>query len=151
VAWSGGPIEVLVIDIAKSTEVADHVAASFFPALVPGRSIVVQQDFLHEAQPWLPVQMELFGGHFVPLAKVGPHGMSYLCTASVAGADIAAARTGALDDSAMLGLLQAAQTRFAGRAFARQFEKAMARLSANPGLRTAGALRKAGSRQGPAG
>ena len=55
--WTGEPIEILSVDAAKGAAMADHVAAEFFPALVPGRSIVVQQDYLMAVQPWLSAQM----------------------------------------------------------------------------------------------
>ncbi len=42
-----GDIEVLFIDLAKHWTVNDHVVRAFFPRLIPGRSIVVQRDYLH--------------------------------------------------------------------------------------------------------
>jgi hypothetical protein len=43
------PIEFLFIDAIKSWELADHIARSFFPRLIPGRSLIVQQDFGYHA------------------------------------------------------------------------------------------------------
>src|SRR5919201_7004744 len=39
IGWSGGPIDVLFLDILKSWEINDAVLRDFFPALVPGRSV----------------------------------------------------------------------------------------------------------------
>lgn len=59
------PIEILFIDLAKHWETSDHVVRAFFPRLVPGRSIIVQQDYLyHVWTGWLPVTMEYFSEYF---------------------------------------------------------------------------------------
>jgi len=44
--WSRGPIELLIIDAAKHANTGDHIASTYFPHLIPGRSLVVHQDFL---------------------------------------------------------------------------------------------------------
>ncbi|HGG05640.1 MAG TPA: hypothetical protein ENK28_09300, partial [Aliiroseovarius sp.] len=67
--WTGGDIEVLVMDASKSTKASDHMAAKFFPHLIPGQSLVVQQDYLHWKQPWIAVQMERMANWFTPVAK----------------------------------------------------------------------------------
>jgi len=53
--WEGGPIGVLMVDAAKSWELASAILASFGPALVPGRSLVVLQDYQHWSTPFLPL------------------------------------------------------------------------------------------------
>lgn len=63
---TGGPVSILAVDAAKGAAVADHVAAEFFPALVPGRSVVVQQDYLISVQPWLCAQMVMLADCFLP-------------------------------------------------------------------------------------
>jgi hypothetical protein len=40
------PIEFLFIDAQKSWLLGQSIAQTFFPALVPGNSYVVQQDFV---------------------------------------------------------------------------------------------------------
>jgi hypothetical protein len=62
--WSGSPIEILFIDIAKSWEINAHVVSEFFPALIPGRSVMVQQDLVHWAYPWCAIVMEALADHF---------------------------------------------------------------------------------------
>ncbi len=49
--WQHQPIEILMIDIAKSESLGKRVVEVFFPDLVPGLSIVGHQDYHH---PWLP-------------------------------------------------------------------------------------------------
>jgi hypothetical protein len=56
--WTGGPIEVLFVDAAKSWELVNAILAGFAHALVPGKSRVVLQDYrLHDAY-WLPLIFE---------------------------------------------------------------------------------------------
>jgi hypothetical protein len=59
--WDGSPVAVLFVDLSKTTEINDHLLATFFPALKPG-SIIVQQDFLFFRNPWLyPTMRKLEG------------------------------------------------------------------------------------------
>jgi len=62
--WLGRPIEILFVDVAKTWQINEHLVRSFFPSLIPGVSLVVQQDYLHEWLPWLHVTMESFADHF---------------------------------------------------------------------------------------
>jgi hypothetical protein len=57
--WSGGPIEVLFLDVLKSWEINDAVLRDFFPSLVPGRSVIVHQDYGWGDTPWIPITIEL--------------------------------------------------------------------------------------------
>lgn len=43
------PIEMLFIDAMKTWQLAQTIVASFFPRLIPGLSVVVQQDFVSHA------------------------------------------------------------------------------------------------------
>ena len=59
------PIEILFIDLAKHWTVNDDLVRRFFPKLVPGHSIVIQQDYLyHIGTGWLPITMEFFSEYF---------------------------------------------------------------------------------------
>ncbi len=40
------PVEFLFVDAMKSWKLAEKIIANFFPLLIPGKSIVVQQDFI---------------------------------------------------------------------------------------------------------
>jgi hypothetical protein len=59
IGWSGGPIEVLFLDVLKSWEINDAVMRDFFPSLIPGRSVIVQQDYGCGYMPWIPISVEL--------------------------------------------------------------------------------------------
>jgi hypothetical protein len=56
--WSGDPIEILFIDVCKTWEVNAHVVREWFPSLIPGGSVVVQQDLVHWLYPWCAIVME---------------------------------------------------------------------------------------------
>jgi hypothetical protein len=57
--WAGGPIDVLFLDVLKSWEINDAVLRDFFPSLVPGRSVIVHQDYGWGEHPWIPITVEL--------------------------------------------------------------------------------------------
>jgi hypothetical protein len=59
--WSGGPIDVLFLDVLKTWEVNDAVLRDFFPCLRPGRSVIVHQDYGSGWLPWIPISVELMG------------------------------------------------------------------------------------------
>lgn len=62
--WQLGPVEILFLDICKSPAINAHMIAEFFPHLIPGRSIVVQQDYHHPYLPWIHVTLEALAGSF---------------------------------------------------------------------------------------
>jgi predicted O-methyltransferase YrrM len=61
--WDGTPIEILFIDIAKTASLNSNVAAQFFPSLLPGRSIILQQDYFHCWHPYIHITMEYLRDH----------------------------------------------------------------------------------------
>jgi hypothetical protein len=67
IGWSGGSIEVLFLDVLKAWEINDAVLRDFFPSLVPGRSVIVQQDYGYGDTPWIPITMELLRDSLVLL------------------------------------------------------------------------------------
>lgn len=58
VGWKGDPIELLVLDVLKSWQTNDKVCGQFFPCVLPGRGVIVHQDYVHEWCPWIPITME---------------------------------------------------------------------------------------------
>jgi hypothetical protein len=65
--WHGGPIEILFVDLSKTWELNDLIVDQFFPSLIPGRSVLVQQDFVFAICPWVPLTMEYLADHFEPV------------------------------------------------------------------------------------
>ena len=66
--WPGDPIELLFVDLAKTWELNDFIVANFFPSLIAGHSVVVQQDFVFAICPWVALTMEHLAEYFEPLA-----------------------------------------------------------------------------------
>lgn len=139
--WPGDPIEVLVVDAAKTARLADHIAAEFFAALIPGRSVLVHQDFLHEVQPWLPAQMALLSDHFRPMARILPDCMAFLCTRPVTPDALAAARVADLADADLAALLRRAARWMDGVVSRGRFGAQIRALQRAPGARAAWDLR----------
>jgi SAM-dependent methyltransferase len=70
--WSAGPLEILFIDIAKHWKVCDWVTWQFFPWLIPGKSLVIQQDYLyHHWVAWLHITMEFYSDYFEYVCDTG--------------------------------------------------------------------------------
>jgi hypothetical protein len=116
VQWEERPIEVLFIDIAKTWELGDVVNRRFLPLLVPGRSIVVQQDMAHAFCPWLAITMELLTEHFELLGYVEHNSVVYRCRAPIAHEALPELR--ALSADRKVALLDQAIARFEGTAHA---------------------------------
>lgn len=66
------PIKILFVDVAKTPLLNQHVFEQFFPCLVPGESLIVQQDFFFDRLPWIKVLMGYLADHFEWLGQVGP-------------------------------------------------------------------------------
>lgn len=139
--WTGGPVGIAAIDAAKTPEVADRIAAQVFPALIPGRSVVIHLDALHSAQPWLAVQMARLATALRPLGRVSRNGLVFGCTAPVTPDLIFAARTARLDDAALIAAVQNAADTFAPAIPRPRFRAMVQTVKANPGVRVAWKMR----------
>ena len=144
--WSGEPIEILSVDAAKGAAMADHIAAEFFPALVPGRSILVQQDYLMAVQPWLPAQMVALRDHFLPLAHVPRVGLVFLAVAPVTPAALEAARVGQLTDGKLMQRVREAAAWHEGMVQLGRFKAMLEEIKANPGVRLGWQMKQAARR-----
>jgi Methyltransferase domain len=80
IGWTGEPIEILFIDISKHWSINDVLLTDFFPCLMPGHSIVIQQDFVFEWCPWLALTMEYLADYFEYVAFVEHNSTVYLHT-----------------------------------------------------------------------
>jgi hypothetical protein len=70
IGWSGGRIDVLFLDVLKSWKINDAVLRDFFPSLVPGRSVVVHQDYGWGYMPWIPITVELMWDSLTPIDRL---------------------------------------------------------------------------------
>jgi hypothetical protein len=142
--WVGGPIEILSVDAAKGSAMADHIAVEFFPALVPGRGILVQQDYLMAVQPWLSAQMVGLREQFLPLAHVPKVGMVFLCVAPVTPEALAAGRVDSLTDGKMMQRARDAAKWHEAMVPRGVFKAMLEQIKANPGVRLGWQMRRAG-------
>lgn len=88
--WPNRPIEILFNDVSKSVELNAHVIGTFFPHLIPGRSVLIQQDY-YDDHFWVAVSMEKLAPYFEKFA--GPVGgtSAYLNIAPIPVRDLKAA------------------------------------------------------------
>lgn len=63
-AWDGSPIEIAFIDVCKTIRLNAHVSREFYPALAPGASTLVNQDFFFDRLPWIRVTMGYLKDYF---------------------------------------------------------------------------------------
>jgi hypothetical protein len=56
--WNGEPIELLFVDLAKNDELHKHIVEQFYPSLIPGRSLLIHQDFYHPWHPYIHISMQ---------------------------------------------------------------------------------------------
>jgi hypothetical protein len=81
--WTGGPIEILFIDICKLWHVNDYVTREFFPQLIPGRSLVIQQDFFHHREYWIIITHEILQEFFEYIGFVKWNSAVFRCVKPV--------------------------------------------------------------------
>ncbi|MEM1429479.1 MAG: class I SAM-dependent methyltransferase [Pseudomonadota bacterium] len=136
-AWTGGPIELLVMDASKAAVTGDAMAETFFPYLLPGASLVISQDYLHWSQPWVPAQMDALSAFFRPVAHAPRDTVIFACERVPDRAALEAARIAGLDDAALDAHLSNAEAQVSDWGLAPRFADMRAALAANPGKRRA--------------
>lgn len=133
--WRGGTISVLGIDAAKSPGALDRIAEIFYPSLIPGRSIIVQQDFLHWKVPWIAAHMQRMLHWFRPVACCPGNSVLFLCQVLVDHHALEAGRVAALDDTCFLRDLRAMRSTLSGFGIDRRVAKLAESMALNPGMR----------------
>jgi hypothetical protein len=102
-----GPIEILFLDLIKQENVAHFVVGSFFRKLIPGRSIVIQQDYFFDGLEYLKPFQEYFSDKFEFVGEIGSSAV-FRCIAPIAMKDISRFRTAMQDGDFRLRLARAA-------------------------------------------
>jgi hypothetical protein len=136
-SWDEAPIEILIVDAGKNTMLCDSIAKTFFRSLIPGKSLVVHQDYMHHKQPWLAVQMELMSEYFEPVAYCAPDTVVFLNTRQIDDAALDVGRTDNLEDKAFMNTLRAARKTFDPLDIAVPFKAIIEAVKANPSVRNA--------------
>ena len=143
-SWSGAAIELLIMDASKSSATADRFAEMFYPSLIPGHSLVVQQDYLHWKLPWIAAQMELMADSFTPVAFAPHHTIVFRCDAPVDGEILARGRVCGLSQTQMTTLLRDARKRLRALGVARKVITLIKAAQANPGVEQASKMAQPG-------
>lgn len=137
IGWHGGDIEILVMDASKTAQTMDQMSALFFPHLIPGHSIVVQQDFLWWQQPWIAVQMALLAEYFEPVVHVHRDSVSFLYKQEIPAEMLETLRVAELDDAVFIEQLRAMKQAVKPLRIDRAMRQLIASVKANPGQRAA--------------
>lgn len=135
--WSGGAIEILAIDAAKSAVATDRIAEIFFPSLIPNRSVVLHQDLLHWKVPWLPAQMEWLADCFTPVAFCPRDTVAYLCTSVPDSEALARGAVRGRRDNEVSAAIEAARGRLSRWPVDHRFAEQIDALTLNPNCRRA--------------
>ena len=62
-------IEIFFLDVCKTSEI-NHAMTQLFSRGIPGKSIVIHQDFVHEWLPWIRVTMGYLHEYFEPIGNL---------------------------------------------------------------------------------
>lgn len=61
---SSQPVEICFLDILKTPAINRFAIKNFFPALMPGKSYVVHQDYFYHRHPYIKIFQEFFSDYF---------------------------------------------------------------------------------------
>ena len=62
--WDKKPIEFLLIDAMKTWDLANGIVRHFYPSLIPGKAMILHQDFAHHFAPWIHMLQWKFREYF---------------------------------------------------------------------------------------
>src|SRR5262249_14044753 len=96
-------------DVAKSPQIWDHLVKTFFPSLIPGRSLLVLQDYLYQGcGPWHHVVMEKLAAFFSPIGDTGLNSALFAYHGGLSEAAIAEAAWDRIDPAGKMELMEQA-------------------------------------------
>jgi hypothetical protein len=70
VAWDKSPVEYMMIDAMKDWEVALRIVREFYPCLIPGKAIIIHEDFCHHYTSWIHLIQYRLRDYFKPLNAI---------------------------------------------------------------------------------
>ena len=76
------PVEILFLDILKAPGLCLRAFRLFYSKLIPGRSVVVHQDYFFEELPWIKTHQEALAAYFDFVGEIGSSAV-FLCTKKV--------------------------------------------------------------------
>jgi hypothetical protein len=110
--WQGGAIEILFIDLAKTPKTNGFILESFFKNLIPNRSIIIQQDYLHFQTPWLVATMELLHPKIELVSWTRDYSVLFVCNEIPTAEELDGGRYNRLSVSEVERLFVQARDRF---------------------------------------
>lgn len=114
IGWDGSPIEILFLDVIKASHISDSILRDFFPALIAGGSVLVQQDYVHESHFWIHVTMEFLHEYFTYVEFVELSSTVYLLQKPIPRHVLDACMWDALRDDDKFRLMDSAIDRWQG-------------------------------------
>ncbi len=108
-------IEILFNDLSKSIDIGDFINRSMFPKLIPGKSVLVQQDYLFgEWTGWLHVAMEEFSDYFELIDYTYVNSVAFHYRKAITPEALERGRVSKMTASYMRALSDRAIARFSG-------------------------------------
>ena len=135
------PTEILFVDCCKDWDTNDVVARRFYPLLVPGLSIIIQQDYLHFQHPWLIATMEALHPRVKAVASTAENSMIFACYEAITPRDIDAAIGMSTQPDKVRELICRAQDRFEDPTIKHYIGQHLVALEKNPSARFSWDLR----------
>jgi len=87
------PIEICFLDVLKTPEISSYCLSKFMPRLIPGRSVVIQQDYFFEQLPYIKTHQEFLRDHFTYIGEICSSA-AFLCTSPIPEEKLAQIREG---------------------------------------------------------
>jgi hypothetical protein len=81
------PIEILFLDVLKHEKISEFALGAYFPKLLAGRSIVIQQDYFFDGLPFIRVHQEAFADAFEYLGEIGSSAV-FRCLRPIPAAEV---------------------------------------------------------------
>lgn len=76
------PVEILFLDILKAPGLSLRAFQMFHSRLIPGRSVVVHQDYFFEELPWIKTHQEALADYFDFVGEIGSSAV-FLCRKAI--------------------------------------------------------------------
>lgn len=140
--WQGGPISILIMDASKTARATDKMASLFMPHLIPGKSLLIQQDELHWKEPWVAAQMQGMAEYFAPLCHIPGTSVTYLCTKSPDRRAMRKGKTSRLTDEELQDALMRTKKRLSALNVAALVDRQIKGLRLNPNARKSWLFKK---------
>lgn len=109
------PIEILFLDCLKAPFINDFVVKELFSKLIPGKSIIIQQDYLHEYLPWIHVTMEMLEEYFAVITHTEVNSVAYLLIQEIPRGALDSIRWRDIEKEKKLAYMDSAISKWCGR------------------------------------